>query len=257
MAATSLPVLQPTRLRDDQAGAQIRALAPDVTVVMAYGQILPQSVLEIPRIASLNLHASLLPQYRGAAPIQAAIAAGDAETGITVIYMDAGLDTGDILPQSRLAISPNETGGSLHDRLAQLAPDTLLTALAQLAAGRAARLPQDSARATYAAKLTRDDGKIDWSEPAEVIERKIRAFDPWPGAFTSLADASGNSRHLKIDNPVQPDDHPETGKDLRMVFQRQAGIAKEPLRIPNRIESPKNVVDPGNDKDCAMNFSPC
>lgn len=196
--ATSLPILQPTRLRDDEAVAQIRALAPDVIVVMAYGQILPQSVLEIPRLACLNLHASLLPQYRGAAPIQAAIAAGDAETGITIIYMDAGLDTGDILLQTKLAISPNETGRSLHDRLAQLAPDALLGALAQLAAGQAARVPQDSARATYAAKLTRDDGKIDWSEPAEVIERKIRAFDPWPGAFTSLADASGNSRHLKI-----------------------------------------------------------
>ncbi len=198
LTATSLPILQPTRLRDDEAVAQIRALAPDVIVVMAYGQILPQSVLEIPRLACLNLHASLLPQYRGAAPIQAAIAAGEAETGITIIYMDAGLDTGDILLQSKLAISPNETGGSLHDRLAQLAPETLLDALARLAAGQAARLPQDSGRATYAAKLTRDNGKIDWSEPAEVIERKIRALDPWPGAFTSLADASGHFRHLKI-----------------------------------------------------------
>ena len=198
LAATSLPILQPARLRDDEAVAEIRALAPDVIVVMAYGQILPKSVLEIPRIACLNLHASLLPQYRGAAPIQAAIAAGDAETGITVIYMDEGLDTGDILLQTKLAISPNETGGSLHDRLAQLAPEALLGALAQLAAGQAPRLPQDSARATYAAKLTRDNGKIDWSEPAEMIERKIRAFDPWPGTFTSLADASGNSRHLKI-----------------------------------------------------------
>ncbi len=152
----------------------------------------------IPRIACLNVHASLLPQYRGAAPIQAAIAAGDSETGITIMYMDAGLDTGDILLQARLAISPNETGGSLHDRLAQIAPDALLDALAQLAVGQAARLPQNSARATYAAKLTRDVGKIDWSESAEVIERKIRAYDPWPGAFTSLVDASGNPRHLKI-----------------------------------------------------------
>ena len=195
LESTLLPILQPARLRDEEAVAQIRALAPDVIVVMAYGQILPRSVLEIPRRACLNLHASLLPQYRGAAPIQAAIATGDAETGITVIYMDEGLDTGDILLQTRLAISPDETGGSLHDRLAQLAPVTLLTALAQLAGGQAPRRPQDSARASHAPKLNRAHGKIDWSEPAEVIERKIRAFDPWPGAFTPLAD---NSKHLKI-----------------------------------------------------------
>lgn len=198
LTTAALPILQPRRLREEEAVAQIRALAPAVIVVMAYGQILPQSVLDIPRIACLNVHASLLPQYRGAAPIQAAIAAGDAETGITIMYMDAGLDTGDVLLQARLAISPNETGGSLHERLAQIAPDALLDALTQLAAGQAARLPQDSARATYAAKLTRDDGKIDWSEPADVIERRIRAYDPWPGAFTSLLDAPGNPRHLKI-----------------------------------------------------------
>ena len=121
VATTLLPVFQPPRLREDAAIAQVRALAPEAIVVMAYGQILPQSVLEIPSLACLNLHASLLPQYRGAAPIQAAIAAGDTETGITVIYMDEGLDTGDILLQSKLAISPHETGGSLHDRLAQFA----------------------------------------------------------------------------------------------------------------------------------------
>ena len=135
LAANSLPFCNRRGLRDDEAVAEIRALAPDVIVVMAYGQILPRSVLEIPRIACLNLHASLLPRHRGAAPIQAAIAAGDAETGITVIYMDEGLDTGDILLQAKLAISPDETGGSLHDRLAQLAPEALLGALDQLATG--------------------------------------------------------------------------------------------------------------------------
>ena len=198
LARTLLPVFQPARIRDEEAVAQIRALAPDVIVVMAYGQILPQSVLEIPRIACLNLHASLLPRHRGAAPIQAAIVAGDAETGITVIYMDEGLDTGDMLLQARLVISPDETGGSLHDRLARLAPDTLFTALEQLANNTSPRTPQDSSRATYAPKLTREHGKIDWSEPAETIERKIRAFDPWPGAFTELAAAPGKLRHLKI-----------------------------------------------------------
>ena len=198
LVGSSVPVFQPARIRDEDAVAQLRALAPDVIVVMAYGQILPKSVLEIPRIACLNLHASLLPRYRGAAPIQAAIVAGDAETGITVIYMDEGLDTGEMLLQTKLAISPNETGGSLHDHLAQLAPEVLGRALDLLASQSAPRIPQQDADATYAPKLTREHGKIDWSEPAELIERKIRAFDPWPGAFTQLSDASVKPRNLKI-----------------------------------------------------------
>jgi len=198
LAGDRVPIFQPARIRHEDVVAQLRALAPDVIVVMAYGQILPKSVLEIPAIACLNLHASLLPRYRGAAPIQAAIVAGEAETGITVIYMDEGLDTGDMLLQTKLAISPNETGGSLHDRLAQLAPEVLLRALDLLASQRAPRIPQRAADATYAPKLTREDGKIDWSGPAELIERKIRAFDPWPGAFTQLADETGKARNLKI-----------------------------------------------------------
>ncbi len=151
---------------------------------MAYGQILPRGVLEIPKIACLNLHASLLPRWRGAAPIQAAIAAGDRETGITVMYMDEGLDTGDILLQRTIDILPVDTGGSLHDRLAKVAPEALLESLELLAKGKAPRTPQDNTLATYAPKLKREDGKIDWSDPADAIERKIRAFDPWPGAFT-------------------------------------------------------------------------
>jgi methionyl-tRNA formyltransferase len=198
LAGNSIPVFQPARIRDEDAVAPLCALAPDVIVVMAYGQILPKCVLEIPSIACLNLHASLLPRYRGAAPIQAAIVAGEAETGLTVIYMNEGLDTGDVLRQTRLAISPNETGGSLHDRLAQLGPEVLLNALDLLASQRAPRIPQQEAAATYAPKLTREDGKIDWSEPAELIARKVRAFDPWPGTFTQLGDETGKTRNLKI-----------------------------------------------------------
>ncbi|MEP7248162.1 MAG: methionyl-tRNA formyltransferase [Spartobacteria bacterium] len=198
LGSTDIPIFQPARIREDETVAALRALAPDVIVVMAYGQILPKSVLEIPKIACLNLHASLLPRHRGAAPIQAAIVAGESETGITVIYMDEGLDTGDMLLQNRLDISPNETGGSLHDRLAECAPSALRDALAQLAQPDPPRTPQDPAHASYASKLTRDDGRIDWSEPAEIIARKIRAFDPWPGAFTQLADAHDKSRNLKI-----------------------------------------------------------
>ena len=143
-----LEVLQPAKIKDPQAIEEIRGLTPDVIVVVAYGQILPRDVLEIPRLACLNLHASLLPRWRGAAPVQAAIAAGDCETGITVMYMDEGLDTGDILLQRNVEILPNDTGGSLHDRLAQIAPETLLESLRLLAAGNAPRIPQD--------KCTRD-----------------------------------------------------------------------------------------------------
>src|SRR5437773_3471378 len=128
-----IPILQPTRIKDRQSIEEIRALLPDTIVVMAYGQILPRTILEIPSLACLNLHASLLPRHRGAAPVQAAIVAGDHETGISVMYMDEGLDTGDVLLQKRIEIAPDETGGSLHDRLAQIAPAALSDALAQLA----------------------------------------------------------------------------------------------------------------------------
>jgi methionyl-tRNA formyltransferase len=196
LSETKIAVLQPARIKERQAIEEIRALNPDVIVVMAYGQILPRGVLEIPKIACLNLHASLLPRWRGAAPIQAAIAAGDRKTGITVMYMDEGLDTGDILLERTINILPSDTGGALHDRLGGIAPETLLESLDLLAKGKAPRTPQDNSLATFAPKLNREDGKIDWSDAAEVIERKIRAFNPWPGAFMTI-EANG-MRNLKI-----------------------------------------------------------
>ncbi|MBA2433143.1 MAG: methionyl-tRNA formyltransferase [Chthoniobacterales bacterium] len=198
VAGLDIPVLQPQRIKHAEAVHAIQQLQPEVIVVMAYGQILPRAVLEIPTLACLNLHASLLPKHRGAAPIQAAIASGDPETGLTVMYMAEGLDTGDMLLQSRIKIAPDETGGSLHDRLAELAPAALSDALQQLAAGTAPRLPQNDAEATYAPKLEREHGAIDWREPVEVIECKIRAFHPWPGAYSVLRDAAGRDRKLKI-----------------------------------------------------------
>src|SRR6266496_3454717 len=209
----AIPILQPARIKDRQAIEEIRALQSDAIVVMAYGQILPREVLEIPRLACLNLHASLLPRWRGATPIQAAIAAGDPETGITVMYLAQGLDTGDILLQRKIDILPTDTGGSLHDRLAHIAPEALLEALQMLAKSSAPRIPQDNAVATYAPKLTRDNGKIDWSEPAEIIERKIRAFNPWPGAFTEIA-ATG-VRKLKIFSAAIIDLSGKPGEILR------------------------------------------
>ena len=196
--AAGIPVLQPRKLRDAESVSQLAAFAPDLVVVMAYGQILSRAVLDLPRLACLNLHASLLPRHRGAAPIQAAIAAGDAETGITVMHMAEGLDTGDTLLSRSLPIRENETGGSLHDRLAELAPDALVEALDQLQAGAATRTPQDDALATYAPRLKREDGRIDWSRPAIEIERHIRAMNPWPAAFTDLPLAAGGTSRLKI-----------------------------------------------------------
>jgi methionyl-tRNA formyltransferase len=207
--ALPLPILQPARIKERHAIEEIHALKPDVIVVMAYGQILPRDVLNIPKIACLNLHASLLPRWRGAAPIQAAIAAGDRETGITVMHMDEGLDTGDTLLQRTIDIRSNDTGGSLHDRLAQVAPDALLDSLKLLVEGTAPRIAQDNSLATYAPKLKREDGKIDWSESAEAVERKIRAFNPWPGAFMEL-----NGRILKIFSAAVVDLSGEPGEIL-------------------------------------------
>src|SRR4029453_14124818 len=229
LAGSKVSILQPARIKDRQAIEEIRALQPDTIIVIAYGQILPREVLEIPRIACLNLHASLLPRWRGAAPIQAAIAAGDPETGITVMYMAEGLDTGDILLQRGIDILPTDIGGSLHDRLAQIAPEALLEALQMLANGNAPRISQDNALATYAPKLTRDDGKIDWSEPAEIIERKIRAFNPWPGAFTEIA--APRVRKLKIFSAAIVDLSGKPGEFLRSEKELIVASGKNALSL--------------------------
>ena len=215
VSGSQISILRPARIKDRQSTEQIRALQPDVIVVMAYGQILPHEVLEIPKIACLNLHASLLPRWRGAAPIQAAIASGDRETGITVMYMDEGLDTGDILLQRTIDILPNDTGETLHDRLAQVSPESLLEALDLLASGNAPRTVQDNALATYAPKLRREDGQIDWSESADVIQRKIRAFNPWPGVFTGIVMEPDARRNLKIFAAAIADLRGKPGEILR------------------------------------------
>jgi methionyl-tRNA formyltransferase len=195
-----LPVLQPLKLREPAAVQALCEWTPEVLVVMAYGQILPLSVLNLPTLACLNLHASLLPRHRGAAPIQAAIEAGDKESGVTVMYMAEGLDTGDILLEERLRLGRRETGGSLHDRLGLLAPKALQTALELLAQGNAPRTPQDNAQATYAHKLTREHGLLSWESP-EVVDRRVRAMNPWPGAYTVLP--GEGARKLKVFSAIQ------------------------------------------------------
>jgi len=192
-----IPVLQPEKIRNPAAIAEVAVFAPEVIVVMAYGQILPCAVLDMPTVACLNLHASLLPLYRGAAPIQAAIQAGDAESGITVMYMAEGLDTGDILLKKSTPLRRRETGGSLHDRLAELAVPALAGALELLAGNAAPRVAQDDSAASHVAKLTRESARIDWSCGSGEIERMIRAMNPWPAASTMMT-VMDRPRNLKI-----------------------------------------------------------
>ena len=180
-----LRVAQPPNFRSEAVVNELRALAPDALIVVAYGLILPAAVLEVPRYGCLNVHASLLPRWRGAAPIQRAIEAGDAETGITIMQMDAGLDTGEILDSAVTAISETDTSQALHDRLAELGAETLAATVTRLAAGAATRHPQDPGGASYAAKLSKEEARIDWRQPAEALHRKIRAFNPWPVAHTT------------------------------------------------------------------------
>lgn len=194
----NVPVLQPRRLRDPGAVSEIAALAPDLLVVMAYGQILPKALLDVPPQGALNLHASLLPRHRGAAPIHAALLAGDAESGITVMWMDEGLDTGDILLAKACPLGSDETAGSLHDRLADLAAVALEEAVARIRSGTAARMPQDPALATYAPKLDRSIGRLDWSCPAPELARRVRALHPWPGCTADLELQGGKHVTVKI-----------------------------------------------------------
>jgi methionyl-tRNA formyltransferase len=182
----NLPVLQPLKARDEPFIAELRALAPDLIVVIAYGQILPPAILDLPRHGCLNVHTSLLPKYRGAAPIQWAIANGDPETGVTVMKMDAGLDTGPIVSLRRTAILPSDDSQILHDRLAQLGADLLVETIPDYVAGKIPPQPQPAEGSTYAAKIKKEDGHIDWTQPAEKIWNRLRAFTPWPGAFTFL-----------------------------------------------------------------------
>lgn len=198
-----IPVLQPESVRKPEALAQLRDLAPDIVVVMAYGQILSQEVIDVPRIACINAHASLLPRHRGAACIQAAIEAGDDETGVTIMHVVRKLDAGDIICKAVLPLRGTETAEVLHDDLAELAPKPLMEAIAGLAAGTAPREPQDESLMTYAPKLMRADGCIDWNQPAFQVARKIRAYHSWPGTYTLYPSVhKGVDMRLKIFPPV-------------------------------------------------------
>lgn len=181
--AAGMPVVQPHRLRDPAAMAQLTAWAPDLIVVAAFGQILKPAVLDLPRFGCLNVHASLLPRHRGAAPIAAAILAGDSETGVTIMKMDVGLDTGPLLAHRAEAIRADDTSQTLTERLANVGAELLIETLPVYLSGQLAPKPQDEARATYAPQLKKDDGLLDVTRPALELERRVRALTPWPGAF--------------------------------------------------------------------------
>jgi methionyl-tRNA formyltransferase len=194
-----LPVLQPERARDEKFIAELRALQPDLIIVVAYGQILPPAILDLPRHGCLNVHTSLLPKYRGAAPIQWAIASGDTETGVTIMKMDVGLDTGDIIATRRTPIQPEDNSATLYDRLAQLGAELLAQTIPDYVAGKIQPRPQPAAGASQAPKIKKEDGRIDWNRPARENWNRLRAFTPWPGAFTFLRSAE---HRLGVNLPV-------------------------------------------------------
>ncbi|MDN2482406.1 methionyl-tRNA formyltransferase [Vibrio agarivorans] len=185
-----IAVYQPENFKSDEAKQALADLNADIMVVVAYGLLLPQAVLDTPKLGCINVHGSILPRWRGAAPIQRSIWAGDSETGVTIMQMDIGLDTGDMLKIATLPIEPTDTSASMYEKLADLGPDALIDCLADIAAGTATAEKQDDALANYAKKLSKDEARIDWNDEAEHIERCVRAFNPWPMSHFSAADNS-------------------------------------------------------------------
>jgi methionyl-tRNA formyltransferase len=230
-----IPVWQPVKIKTGEFEAQLRAAQPDVAVVAAYGRILPKGVLEAPRLGCLNIHASLLPKLRGAAPIQWAIANGETETGVCLMQMDEGLDTGAVLARRAIPIAADETGGSLFDKLSALGRELLVTELPNFLAGKLTPVPQDHARHTLAPIIDKQDGALDWSKPAVELERRVRAFDPWPGTFTHV-----DGKLLKVlrarvaEGQGQPGEVLRAGAEGLVVAAGQGALAIEELQLEGR-----------------------
>ncbi|MNJ22801.1 Methionyl-tRNA formyltransferase [compost metagenome] len=254
--AHDLPVYQPASLRNEEAQAELAALGADLMVVVAYGLILPKAVLDTPRLGCLNVHGSLLPRWRGAAPIQRAIWAGDAETGVTIMQMDVGLDTGAMIRKVSCPIAFDETSASLYDKLAELGPQALVDTLNAMAAGETAAEAQDDALANYAQKLSKEEARIDWSMEAVAIERCIRAFNPWPISWFEVAEQT-----IKVwQAEVIDSDHGQpvgtllkadkqgidvaTGKGvLRLLTLQPPG--KKAMSVPDLLNSRRDWFEPG------------
>jgi methionyl-tRNA formyltransferase len=237
----SIPVQQPVTLRDEQSAAALAALEPDVLVVAAYGLILPQAVLDIPRHGCLNVHASILPRWRGAAPIQAAILAGDVKTGISLMAMTAGLDCGPVFHIEELDIGPDETAGELHDRLAALGGEALVARLDAILAGDVEAIPQDDVRATYAPKIDKQDARIDWSLPADEVARRVRAYNPFPGAFCFDGDTRIKVwRAAAVDGQAPPGTVLQCDREAVVVACGEGALRLEEMQLPGK----RRVVAP-------------
>jgi methionyl-tRNA formyltransferase len=234
----NIPVFQPNKVKEPEFLDMVRAMAPEVIVVAAFGQILPKAFLDIPIHGCINVHGSLLPKYRGAAPIQYSIIDGESETGITIMFMDVGIDTGDMILQEKLPIAENETGGSLFDKMAQLGANLLIEALDELEAGKAIRIPQDNEKATHVKILNKEMGLLDFNQPAVRLERMIRGLNPWPSAYTYL-----DGKTLKLwqasvepfgDNGAVPGQVVELRKDSFVVATGDGALIIRELQLEGK-----------------------
>lgn len=240
-----IPILQPRSLRRIEAQEELAALAPDVIVVAAFGQILPPAVLQLPRFGSLNVHASLLPRHRGASPIVGAILAGDAQTGVSIMLMDEGLDTGPVLAQATTPLVADETAGQVFERLAELGAVTLVNTLPLWLAGGVTPEPQDETAATLTRPLAKEQGRLDWTQPAEQLARQVRALTPWPGAYTTW-----EGKQLKIlaahPVPMPAGTHPpgqcfvvgENGAEQLSVAANEGALALDVIQLEGRRALP-------------------
>ncbi len=195
---SNIPVYQPENFKSDEAKQQLKDLGADLMIVVAYGLLLPQAVLDTPRLGCINVHGSILPRWRGAAPIQRSIWAGDKETGVTIMQMDIGLDTGDMLSIATQPIESNDTSASMYEKLAELGPAALTECLTNIANGQITPIKQDDEQANYAKKLSKEEAKINWHDEAEHIERCVRAFNPWPMSFFSIEEGDGKESNVKV-----------------------------------------------------------
>lgn len=241
----NLPVFQPLSLKDQAEQQALRELNADLMVVVAYGLLLPQAVLDAPRLGCINVHASLLPRWRGAAPIHRALLAGDDTTGITIMQMDAGLDTGDMLSKVECPILADDTSGRLHDRLAELGARALVECLAPLAAGTLTPEKQDDSQACYAHKLEKQEAQVNWSQPAERIVRGVRGFNPWPVAYTRLGEDNLRIWSASADphgSNATPGTIIESSADTIRVAAGEGSVLLTELQLPGGKPQPVKTL---------------
>jgi len=244
---SEISILQPNKIKDKNVFERLKELNPELIVVAAYGQILPKEIIELPKYGCINVHASLLPKYRGASPIQTAILNGDAKTGITIMKMDEGMDTGDIIAQDEIKIEDNDDAQTLHDKLSKLGADLLIQTLPDYLAGKIKSTPQDDSKATHTKILTRDDGEIDFSKTAKEIERQLRAFTPWPGIFTHFQVKKIKIFKLKTDeeiNPLFPPGKIYEAEGTVVINCRDSSIILEEVQVEGkRVMSAKEFIN--------------